>query len=324
MKKRGEYPKSDFRTDHDRLGDLLQEARRLLAAFHKSVQDVPDWKSSIQAALDFCATTQYLRFWLVTGRTADEEAHWETINVLYEFATIASSFLKRPDVRAAKRERDIATIRDAITQCTKRCERVREHLEVKEELQTVLWSISPNGALLSKAGLSVEERPDDDFELREYVASGCYGNIWKTLQKSLNRIVAVKIIRAPMNLQSSAIEHAQALARLNHPNVVTVYTVAKVTDPDTKRLADGIVMEWLDGSSLESRLLEELFEIEEGSAVCLAVLDAVEALHGCGLTHGDLHAGNVVLCDGTVKVIDVNYSHSQSLALFTGSHDDCA
>jgi serine/threonine protein kinase len=153
-----------------------------------------------------------------------------------------------------------------------------------------------------------------DFQLLERRDSGLYGVVWRARQLQLNRDVAVKFIRASMVAVKNAVEHARALARVNHPNVVTVHQVAKIPDHDGGEPVDCVVMEWLEGTKLVDQLNSKPFSFVHAVTLCRSLLDGLEAIHAAGIAHGDLHAGNVLLIGDRLKIIDIDYSESQTLA----------
>jgi hypothetical protein len=61
--------------------------------------------------------------------------------------------------------------------------------------------------------------------IRREIGSGAFGSVYEAFDERLGRRVAVKIIRASAELVSTALDHARALARVNHQNVVSVYTM---------------------------------------------------------------------------------------------------
>ena len=160
---------------------------------------------------------------------------------------------------------------------------------------------------------------DTDIHLIERRNSGLYGVIFEGRQRRLGRKVAVKIIRQSMANVASAREHARALARLQHENVVTVYQLASVRDPESGQVMDAVVMEWLEGETIGARIAGRAFSIDEAKAICWALVRGVKHIHAQKLTHGDLHAGNVVITDEMVKIIDVNYTEAQSLAILSSN-----
>ena len=147
------------------------------------------------------------------------------------------------------------------------------------------------------------------IKLLRKLGKGGFGDVWKA-KDGLDRLVAVKLIRSAAETMSSVLDHAKALARAHHPNVVTVHTVEKVTDPETGKRVDAIVMELIAGGTLSKRLRKAPFTREELRTVGTKIIDGLEHIHVQGLAHGDLHEENVML-DGTdVKIIDILYLDS--------------
>jgi serine/threonine protein kinase len=151
-----------------------------------------------------------------------------------------------------------------------------------------------------------------DLELKSKIGAGGFSNIWEATDP-LGRSVAVKIVSSSAAVVSSALDHARALARVGHPNVVAVYSIEKVTDPESGRLADAIVMELLSGETLTARLLRKALTQNEVSAIGMGILEGIAKIHGEGLTHGDLHADNVMVDGALAKIIDLLYTDSLSL-----------
>lgn len=136
--------------------------------------------------------------------------------------------------------------------------------------------------------------------------SGGFGTVYPGFQAKLNRVVAIKIIHP--NAMPDAISHARALASVNHRNVVTVYCVGKVVDPTSKALVDCVVMEWIEG--------KDLWEIWKGLnrdhsvRISKSIIAGVRAIHDAGICHHDIHAGNVLVNENDVKIIDLHYTES--------------
>ena len=145
--------------------------------------------------------------------------------------------------------------------------------------------------------------------------------MWRAYDSVLQREVALKIIRASMEIEASAVAHARALAQVEHPNVVRVYGLPAVVDPDTGREKQAIMMELLDGENLQDRIDRgPAFDELEVKAIGTAIIDGMEAIHSEGLAHGDFHPGNVMLCHGSAKIIDM-LSRDASAYLSTATLD---
>jgi serine/threonine protein kinase len=152
------------------------------------------------------------------------------------------------------------------------------------------------------------------------VGSGLLGTVWRGRQEALRRDVAVKFIKPSMVAIGDAVAHARALAQVSHSNVVTIYDVMRLLDPDTGELADCVLMEWLEGETLW-KLLARPDRISANRALGLAtqLLDGLAAIHRVGLAHGDLHAGNVVLTSEQAKIIDINYFEAGTFSRLTAT-----
>ena len=154
----------------------------------------------------------------------------------------------------------------------------------------------------------------EGIEILDRIDSGLYGSVYRAVQRPLGRHVAVKIIKTELK-SADALAHAAPLARVNHPTIVTVYTLQEVYIPELNRSVPAIVMEWVEGDTLGKRLSLLKFSMEEAKALCGDVLDGIAHLHSHGLCHGDLHAGNIIILPtGRAKIIDIDANKEISLA----------
>jgi eukaryotic-like serine/threonine-protein kinase len=141
------------------------------------------------------------------------------------------------------------------------------------------------------------------YELLEKLGRGGVGVVYKARQLGLNRLVALKQLRAGPYAEPE--ERArfrtegEALARVRHPNVVQVYEVGDYAGQPY------LSMELVGGGSLARRLAGAPLPAGEAARVVEAVARAVQAIHRAGVVHRDLKPGNVLLeADGTAKVSD--------------------
>lgn len=144
---------------------------------------------------------------------------------------------------------------------------------------------------------------DGRFTLVERLGSGGMGMVWRAHDEALHRDVALKEVRPPdpalaeydpegaRTLRARVLREARALARLDHPNVVTVH---HIVDPGE----DGypwIVMELVAGSSLQDRLAEGPMDPAEAAELGRGILSALVAAHAAGIQHRDVKPANVLL-----------------------------
>jgi hypothetical protein len=144
------------------------------------------------------------------------------------------------------------------------------------------------------------------FVVRERLGAGVYGEVWRADGTELGRAVAVKFVRTTGADRSTVLEHARALARVAHPNIVAVHGVAAIADPIGRAATDAVVMELVEGPTLVEKLGRQISR-EEAVRICHGLCAAIGAYHEQGLAHLDLHEGNVIVGFPTVKVLDPLY-----------------
>jgi serine/threonine protein kinase len=166
--------------------------------------------------------------------------------------------------------------------------------------------------------MPIRNDPDPDIEVVERGGSGLYAVVWRGRQQILNRDVAIKLIRPDRAQWIELQEHAQGMARAGgHPNIVTVHAVTSLAHPETDELVDALILEWLDGVRLSDWLKAGGISREVAHDVAIGVIKGIQHIHSKGLTHGDLHAENVMLVDDVPKIIDIDYDSDKSLVLLT-------
>ena len=141
------------------------------------------------------------------------------------------------------------------------------------------------------------------FEILECLGRGGMGVVYKARQKSLNRLVAIKIL-APERVNDARFaerfaREAELLAKLSHPHIVTIHDFG-----ETGGLYF-LVMEFVDGVSLRDLLREGKLEPEQALAIVPEICDALQFAHDKGIVHRDIKPENILLDRlGRVKVAD--------------------
>jgi tRNA A-37 threonylcarbamoyl transferase component Bud32 len=141
------------------------------------------------------------------------------------------------------------------------------------------------------------------LEVLECLGRGGMGVVYKARQPRLNRFVALKILAREKEQDPRFAERftreAQALARLNHPNIVTIYDFGE---------ADGLyylLMEFADGLSLRQLLQTRKLAPEEALVIVPAICEALHYAHQQGIVHRDIKPENILLDkQGRVKIAD--------------------
>ncbi len=167
--------------------------------------------------------------------------------------------------------------------------------------------------------LDEEEEQDDEvpthwgeLEILERVGRGSFGDVYKAREPRLDRIVALKLIRASAKTperEAETLREGRLLAKVRHPNVATVHGAAG---------ADGRVgfwMEFLEGKNLAEILLEQKrFEPREAAEIGIALCRALAAVHAQGIVRRDVKAQNVVReNDGRIVLTDFGVGRDTAL-----------
>lgn len=141
------------------------------------------------------------------------------------------------------------------------------------------------------------------LEILHLVARGGMGDVYCARQTSLDRLVALKIIRpdaqAAEGFADRFVREAQALAKLSHQNIVTVYDFGQ---------SDGLyyfIMEYIDGMNLRQILRAGKLGPRQALEIVPAVCDALQFAHDKGIVHRDIKPENIMIdTEGNVKIAD--------------------
>lgn len=149
----------------------------------------------------------------------------------------------------------------------------------------------------------------EDYEILEVLGAGGMGIVFKARQRSLNRIVAIKMIRTGLGsstLELQRFQHeAHAVARLHHPHIVQIYEVGE------HEKQPYLVLEYLAGGSLASAITKKTMDPRRAAALVQTLALAVQHAHERGIVHRDLKPANVLLShDGSFKITDYGLAKS--------------
>ncbi|WP_437190983.1 protein kinase domain-containing protein [Planctomicrobium sp. SH527] len=146
------------------------------------------------------------------------------------------------------------------------------------------------------------------FRILEQLGQGGMGEVYRAVDESLERDVAIKIIRKAQlkrNNQTEArcmqrlLEEARAQARISHPNVVQVYYV------DAHGETPFLAMEYVSGETLESRMSRQPLEFSEIVNIAIQTSQALQAAEQFHIVHGDIKPANLLISrNGVVKLSD--------------------
>lgn len=141
------------------------------------------------------------------------------------------------------------------------------------------------------------------LEILECLGRGGMGVVYKARQKSLHRLVALKLLApervADPKFAKRFAHEAKALAALNHPSIVTIYDFGE---------AGGfyiLLMEFVDGVNLRQAMTAGRFTPEQALAIVPPVCEALQYAHEHGIVHRDIKPENLLLDrEGRVKIAD--------------------
>ena len=165
-------------------------------------------------------------------------------------------------------------------------------------------TVAPSGSF--PAGEIDMERLAKQFpqlEILHLIGQGGMGAVYCARQKSLNRLVALKIIKPEAQGQKDFadrfLREAQALAHLSHPNIVTLHDFGQNDD------LYFFIMEFIDGINLRQMLKAGRLAPHQALEIVPAVCDALQYAHDKGVVHRDIKPENILVdTDGNIKIAD--------------------
>jgi serine/threonine protein kinase len=140
-------------------------------------------------------------------------------------------------------------------------------------------------------------------EITALLGKGGMGEVYRARDLKLKREVAIKILPDEFSADADRLarfqREAQVLASLNHPNIAHIYGLEESNQTSC------IVMELVEGDTLEGRLQHGPIPLSEALSLAMQIAAALEAAHERGIVHRDLKPANIKFKpDGKVKVLD--------------------
>ena len=160
----------------------------------------------------------------------------------------------------------------------------------------------------------------EDLEVEERIGIGGMGAVYKARQSKLDRTVALKILSRDLAsnpaFQERFEREARLLARLNHPNIVTVYEAGRAGP------FPYLLMEFVDGENLREVMNRGQLSPENALAMAKDICEPLQFAHEQGVLHRDIKPENILInARGEVKIADfgiaklVGDTHSERFAL---------
>jgi serine/threonine protein kinase len=156
----------------------------------------------------------------------------------------------------------------------------------------------------------------DEYEILEEIGSGGMATVFKAVQKTLDRPVAIKQLKRSFHADSQIVKRfereSRVAASLQHENIVHIYDY-------WKRPHYAIVMEYVDGTDLAG-IIEKTGALpaDVGIMIAIQVCSALEYAHMRGLIHRDIKPSNIMVKrNGEVKLMDFGIAHTRNLEAIT-------
>jgi serine/threonine protein kinase/tetratricopeptide (TPR) repeat protein len=145
-----------------------------------------------------------------------------------------------------------------------------------------------------------------DYEIIEHLAAGGMGEVYRALDCTLQRPVALKVLASDKNdpvMLARFEQEARLASSLNHPNIVTLHAVGRSGSTSF------IVMEFVEGTTIAGLLKSGPMETAKFFSIAVQVADGLARAHEAGIVHRDLKPQNIMVRpDGLVKILDFGLS----------------
>ncbi len=140
------------------------------------------------------------------------------------------------------------------------------------------------------------------YEILGAVGAGGMGEVYRAKDTRLERTVAVKVLPESLKdkpeLQQRLEREAKTISSLSHPNICALYDIGQ------QEGVHFLVMEYLEGETLEQRLTRGQLPPEQTLRIAVEIAEALEKAHRQGIIHRDLKPGNVMLTKAGAKLMD--------------------
>jgi serine/threonine protein kinase/Tfp pilus assembly protein PilF len=158
------------------------------------------------------------------------------------------------------------------------------------------------------------------YKILGELGEGGMGTVYVAEDQNLGRKVAIKLLHEEMASSPDRLERfrreAQAVAALNHPNIVTIHSIEEAPE------GHFITMELVEGKGLDQLITGDGLSSERVLEIAEPLIRALVAAHERGITHRDLKPANIMVTnDGTVKILDFGLAKLQA-SPDSDMHDD--
>jgi eukaryotic-like serine/threonine-protein kinase len=153
------------------------------------------------------------------------------------------------------------------------------------------------------------------YEILVPLGAGGMGEVYRARDIRLDREVAIKVLPAHLAsdiaLKQRLDREAKSISKLSHPHVCTLHDIGHQDG------VDFLVMEYLDGETLEKRLTRGPLPTEQTLRYAAQVADALAKAHKLGITHRDLEPANIMLTKSGAKLMDFGLAKESGASALT-------
>jgi len=139
-------------------------------------------------------------------------------------------------------------------------------------------------------------------EILSLIGAGGMGEVYKARDTRLERIVAIKVLPAHLadkpDLRERFEREARTIANLNHPHICVLHDIGRQDG------IDFLVMEYLDGETLATRLMKGPLPLQQVLQYAIEIADALDKARRNGVAHRDLKPGNIIITKSGTKLLD--------------------
>jgi serine/threonine protein kinase/Tol biopolymer transport system component len=179
----------------------------------------------------------------------------------------------------------------------------------------LLEGLAGGAARQTSAPIGRSVRPGDRlgvYEIQALVGAGGMGEVYKARDTRLDRVVALKVLPTDLAVDRDRYQRfereARAVASLDHPHIGALYDVGYEGG------LHFLVMQYLEGETLASRLAKRPLPLEEALRYAIDIADALDHAHRRGIVHRDLKPANIFLTSAGIKLLDFGLAKWRALS----------
>jgi len=164
-------------------------------------------------------------------------------------------------------------------------------------------SCLPAQAIIARSMALISGTKLGPYEIQSPLGSGGMGEVYRAIQTTLGRQVAIKVLPAEKvadpERKERFVQEAKSASSLNHPNIITIYDIGQAEG------VDFISMELVSGKALDRLIPRHGMRLNDALKCAVQIADALARAHAAGIVHRDLKPGNIMVNEhGLVKVLD--------------------